>query len=339
MQPQLYQEDVQQGLRREAEMASKLCLLICENYRLETMKLLAAGEFADVTAAFFPARCGRPVLTTDELVALSGGGFDPRDVLVCGSCCLPQSAESAAEPPSFRTLRQEHCMAVLAGSTLLAAQLARGAYIATPGWLARWRYWVDQWGGDITFARQMMSETVSRIVLLDTGVDPESGKWLKELSDYLARPAEVLEVGLDYFRRFLSCEIYKWRDERGSGPVVSGAGDKVKRLADYAMAMDLLSELPRSEKEEVLADRMIDLFCQVFAPEVVTILSRRTGEPYRIWSLSPYADEPALMIRLGHFRQAVSTTASGRGFLFCIGSPEHALAVVELDGLAHPEYL
>jgi len=216
--------------------------------------------------------------------------------------------------------------------------LDEGAYLVTPGWLADWPRQIERWGGDCASLRQLFAESVSRLILLDTGVDPESAKHLGDLAEVLGRPTAVVPVGLDFFRLFLSKEVLQWRLERRQPR--SANADTGRARADYAMALDLLGQLPRMEDEEVIVDRIFELFHMLFAPGRVHYLSIVEGHPGRLRSLPPAPDEAVVRHRLQAGLEAESApTESGRGLRIKIGSGKRAVAIVEMEDVAEPGYV
>jgi signal transduction histidine kinase len=313
---------------------------MCEHFRREALAALDAANFPDVQPAFYPARCGRPRLRSEEL--LIAGDAEDRDALVLGSCCLSGLDGFPGGRSRGRCVRAELCFRMLAPGCQLQLQIEDGAYLLSPGWLENWRRHIGEWGGDRATASRLFGESSSKLVLLDTGVDPESAARLKELAEFLGRPSERVALGLDYFRLYLTNEVLKWRIERDGGS--SGAPwGKERLLADYAMALDLLGELPSSEKEEAVAGRIFDLFERLFAPRRVHYLAIVDGHAEQLRSFPGALDEAALddatavKQRLAGVGRVPAPTNSGRGFRLPIRSERDLVAVVEVEEVAHPE--
>jgi len=87
----------------------------------------------------------------------------------------------------------------------------RGSYLILPGWLMRWRQNARSDGLDRSTARQMFGESLTEIVLLDTGVHAGAGPALAEFSDFTGLPARTLPVGLAHFSCLLNTEYRKWQ--------------------------------------------------------------------------------------------------------------------------------
>ena len=314
---------------------------MCEHFRREAWAALDAANFPEVQPAFYPPRCGRPPLRTEEL-AIPGDQED-RDALVLGSCCLSRLDGFPGGRGWGRCVRVELCFQMLAPAGPLGLQIEDGAYLLSPGWLAGWRNHIGEWGGDRATVAQLFGESSSKLVLLDTGVDPESAAHLKELAEFLGRPSETVALGLDYFRLYLANEVLKWRLERAEGSSSAPSGRKGRLLADYAMALDLLGELPCSESEEAVAGRIFDLFDRLFAPRRVHYLSIVDGHPEQLWSFPSALDEAApddaasVKHRLAGAGRAAEPTESRRGFRFPIRSEQELVAVVEVEEVARPE--
>jgi signal transduction histidine kinase len=314
---------------------------MCEHFRGEALAALDSANFPDVQPAFYEPRCGRPPLKSDEL--LIPGDKEDRDALVLGSCCLSRLGGFPGGRGWGRCVLTELCFQVLAPGCQLKLQIEDGAYLLSPGWLTDWRRHLDEWGGDRASVGQLFGESVSKLVLLDTGVDPESATHLKELAEFLGRPSEIVALGLDYFRLYLTNEVLKWRLERRGDRSSAPSGGKGKLLANYAMALDLLGELPSSENEEAVAGRIFDLFERLFAPRRVHYLSIVDGHPEQLWSFPAALDEAApddaaaVKQRLAGAGRVPTPTESRRGFRLPIRSERELVAVVEVEGVTHPE--
>ena len=320
-------------------MTEKLHLFICEHFKEETAAVLSSGAFNDVAISYFPARCSRPVSTNKGLSALPMFKRPSHDDnVVCGCSCMSSSDKTFLDEKDILYLDHTTCFEMFAPPELVNQRMREGAYMVTPGWLAGWKTWATQWGTE-TQAKEMFFETITKLVLLDTGTNPDCDKQLAAFAEYIDRPSESLPVGLDYYRFFLENKILNWRLSKKDlladiGHTNSGGGD-----SDYAMALDLLTNLPRTEEEEVVATRIMEIFSMMFAAQKIHYLSLDDSEPQTLWSIPSDLETTGVKERLSKCDQNIRPTESGTGFCLRISADKHPLAVIEVDDLLMPENL
>jgi len=111
------------------------------------------------------------------------------------------------------------------------------------------------------------------------------------------------------------------------------------RLADYALALDLVSRMAALIVEAVAIDRVLDLFVELSAPATLAYLPVYEGHPGEL-RCRPVAglacDE--LSRRLASLDGEWAWTASGCGFLLRVHRGGETLGALEVDGLAFPEH-
>jgi hypothetical protein len=196
-------------------VTTQLCLLVCQNFLAEAAAIVAAENFADVRVTAFAPTCSRPAGDADtigRLVAERAG--QGGDVVALGGYCLNSLATPEHTPSGANHVQvaaAPRCLEFAAPASLVDAEIATGAYLLTPGWLRHWRRTMAQWGFDQPTARTFFAETTRKLVLLDTGTDPQSASYLRELADFLALPCDTRSVGLDQFRRGLTRIVLAWR--------------------------------------------------------------------------------------------------------------------------------
>lgn len=319
-------------------MDSTLHLFICEHFKEETFGVLSSGDFQDVVPSFFPARCGRPLLKTNQLSTLPELNADIRsDKLLCGCSCLSAADKLFLTQKKIQYLHLENCFQMFASKDLINSMIEEGAYLITPGWLSNWRVWVESWGGQEQ-SSQIFSDSVSKLVLLDTGTDPASRENLKLFAGALNKPTETISTGLDFFRLLLTNEVFKWRlgkNSKEERPVEI----QNNHPAHYAMAMDLLSHLPRAESEDAVAQKIIDLLIMLFAPGRINYLTILDSIPGLLWSIPEVDERMSVKISLSQCNEQICPSEAGKGFRFRVGKGKMAVAVIEVSDFAHPEYM
>ncbi len=332
-------------------MTHKLCILVCESFEKETMAVVESEGWGDVSVAAFPARCGRPPIGWDDLAPLIRARTECDQVRVFGGCCIaglhdpPQELAHIQREQPHVFHKMEQCFHLLAGRGTINNYLAEGAYLLTPGWLAHWRRRIEEMGFDGTQSsqtvREFFAESATRLLLLDTGVDLQSDERLHEFADFVGLDLDILPVGLDFFRLFLSKIVLEWRLENKKTDSAQYLKDAQRRTADYAMALDLLGNLTRTMSEQEAVTDIIDLFSMLFAPKHLLYIPLQDGEPGQIVSCTTSCvDHADIEKRLAgfNFQEEYAWIESGNGFLLRIDYRGETLGVLEVDAIPFPEY-
>jgi hypothetical protein len=111
-------------------------------------------------------------------------------------------------------LLQEQCFHLVAPVDLVDAALTFGAYLVTPTWLRHWRARLAEMGFADADLRALFHEFAAKLVLLDTGIDPEAPGHLQAMGTHLGLPVERIEIGLAPTRTSLRAIIDTW-ERRG----------------------------------------------------------------------------------------------------------------------------
>jgi diguanylate cyclase (GGDEF)-like protein len=324
-------------------MAGRIAFLLCGHYRLEARAALAAEKLDHAVAASFPARCGRPPVAREELIAMMDALGDVEEVHVFGASCLTGLADFTSNGYDVHIHKTEQCFHLAAEPALINRCLKKGAYLTTPGWLADWPVNMERLGLNQETAREMFSETTTGIVLLDTGVDDQSAAHLESFAAYVGRPFEIFYTGIPSFRLLFARAHLKWQREIQKKTSVAEIQDIQKQSATYAMAIDLLSSLARIVSETEAVEAMLDVYTVLFAPQRLCFLSFHEGMPDKLWirpDMTP--DDPekeTIKKALSDFQEESSYTESGRGFLLRIVRRGEVRGVIAVEDISFPEYL
>ncbi len=322
-------------------MGGRIAILLCEHYRREAETALALEGFADAAVAAYPARCNRPPLQAEELDEILFSLDDCNPVHLFGAaCCLADIAKPAAG--ALHVLhRLPQCFSLIADQDIIDRCIREGAYLVTPGWLADWPACLERMGFNREPAREMFRETTSRVILLDTGIDPLSGFYLKDFADFIERPYQIIPVGLSHMRLQFTKLILGWRMEQQLRESFDAAREMSKQSADYAMAVDLLGKLAQTTEEMEAVEAMLDVFTMLFAAGRVSYLSFVDGRPERFYLRPEEAkpeDREAIRIQLTDFREDSAWMESGTGFLLRIVHRGETQGVIAIDRITFPEY-
>lgn len=312
-------------------MTGKLCILSCRTFNLEVAAAIAAEGWDDVVTASFPARCGRPPISWDELRPLLPEGCE--QLVLLGSACQKDLDEAPTGWPPTRIVHLEQCFYLVAGRHLVDETMANGAYLITPAWLADWRGELQKLGFSPDQAGDFFRDVARELLLLDSGIDPESVPLLAELQENLKLPARRIAVGLDLMQLFLARLVLEWRLEKERNRVRERERRHAGELADNVAAMDMLTRLARTQHEAEAIDAIEELFRMLFAPADFYYI--------RVEQEIPLPDRPIpdeMLSAMRGLNDDYAWTPDGRGFLLRIGRGSELLGVIAVERLAFPEY-
>ncbi len=313
-------------------MTANLCLLCCRNFRPEIEAAVALEGWRDVSVADFPSQCGHPPLNWEDLRPLVTG--DCTQVLVLGRACLKGLETPPSGMPPVHLLHQEECFHLVAGPTLVAEAIARGAYLMTPGWLNDWRGRLRELGFDEHNAMGFFRDFARELLLLDTGTVPDTDSKLAELSEAVGLPASRVAVGLDYTRLVLVRRVTEWRLDQMRRKRAELERQWGRELADQAAAMDILGRLALIKEEQETVAAIREMFLMLFAPEQVYYIAIEAGVPLGLDALPP-----ELARQVSTLNGDWSWTESNTGFLLRISRSGKPLAVIVVNRVALPEHL
>jgi diguanylate cyclase (GGDEF)-like protein len=320
--------------------ADKLCLLICRHYIREVEAVLGSGDFGDVTVRAYPPPCSAPHLAPDAVQEiLQAANAEGYDTFLVSGCFFAARKLSMALTPECGINGVDQCFYLLAGKSLIDGYINAGAYMLSPGWLADWPAHIAQWGFDRTTARAFFGESISRLVMLDTGTDDRSSETLADFAAHISRPYQIVPVGLDYFRSLLSEIILKWRIQK-MGQKWKTTTERVSRaIADQAMSFDLLAGLTRMKTEPDAIKQIMNLFAMLFAPGRMAYASVLKGRieknyTYPVASLEGFC----LDDWLEKGREENTWIEEQKGFNLRIAYQDRTLGLLEVKEITFPEY-
>jgi PAS domain S-box-containing protein len=238
-----------------------LTVAVCQIYLSEVVTVIDLEHWDDVRVVAFPSRCGRPPLGKPELQELVGD--DVGEILVIGGACVC-GLEKSERPTCKQSL---NCFALFHSRLLVEEFMAQGAYLVTPGWLEVWREKIEEFGFGQKELRDFFSDSMKKIVLLDTLLKPESGGQLEELCEHVGLEGEKVGVGLDYFQMYLTNCVLDWRQQLMEERLV-----KVRAQSSNAsLTLNLLSTMGPTVTYIQACDQIREMLEMFMAPESVVI--------------------------------------------------------------------
>ncbi|CAK8711086.1 histidine kinase [Candidatus Electronema halotolerans] len=300
-----------------------LCFLVCEHLHADMTAAAQAQGLTGIELRAFPARCGGPPLSAEELTELAAqSNAEEKEFFGCG--CIGQEIEI----PGCRIRRLEQCFHLLISPTLADALQRSGACLLTSGWLACWRQELNEEKGLGVFWNKM--------ILLDTKADPQAEQHLAELAACLHLPMEIMPVGLGYAGLFLAAAAGEHRQKK----LQRQEEESRRQAAESAMTLDMLGLVVKAASEAEVLDGIAELFRMLFAPKEVHCLPVVRGglTSDRLAVLTPEERQSAEELLTQSERQH-ELTASGDGFFLRLGTDSVTSVLVLVRQVTFPQHL
>jgi len=315
-------------------MGDMLELVVCSNYRAEVEAVIRTEGWQDVRVETFQRMCVHPRQELPPIQADLQALLGKADVAVIN--CQRMQPGLAAD--NFYQLPQ--CFFMLANRTLVQDALRRGFYVLAPGWLAHWREHLAEWGLDQETARQFFKESMTGLLLLDTGLDEYGASRLEELGAYLDMSTHTEHVGLDFLRLYLTNIVSAWRFQNVIKKI-EGLNREANRIAaDYAMVIDLLTRLTQTYSVEEVHSEISDLFTMLFSSGDVVYYPVEDGKVLQTHAHSlEESRQQGLQDWLKNSTEPFLYTPSGRGFCLRIEHQSLTLGVIVADNLTLPQHM
>ena len=323
-------------------MAARIAFALCQHYRQEGLQALAAENLAQALLITFPARCGRPPLAGEELAGLLAPHHDIEYLKVFGGRCLCALKTQSNDRCRIELHHLEHCFHLIADPQIVSDRLQKGAYLTTPGWLNRWAKHMENMGLAKDTAREMFAETTTGITLLDTGVDPRSLEQLQEFAAYIEQPWETVVTGISVLQLIFIRTVLTRQAEKEQ-ETAENIRSLQQQSAEYAMAIDLLSNLVHLKSEKEAIEAMLDIYTFLFAPKRLCYLSFSEGESDRLWIRPKEAaddtERQAIANTLENFYEDTGYRRSDNGFIIRVVQGGETKGVIGVEDIAFPEYI
>lgn len=316
-------------------MTLSLRILVCEHIYPELVAVAKSPDFVDVEIASYPARCGLPLLEWREIKEILPPPEQNQRIEIIGSYCLSKLSDPTGGYSSCTIHKKEQCFNFFVSQEVIDRLQRKGAYLMTPGWLANWQKHLNIWGFDQQGAQAFFQETIQHLFLLDTGVATESSDSLQNFAAFIGLPHKTEAVGLDFFQLYLATLVLKARLQHAEDEVL--AAQKIS--ADYAMALDLVSQLGHATTEIEVEESIVELFSMLFGPQKINYIPIKHGAlaQERLAELSSQEQE---VLKKAHSQseEIYDYSTYDDGFWLRIGNAEEQLAILLLSKVAFPEY-
>ncbi len=313
----------------------EIFLYVCRHYHTEVARALSELGFTEVQVAAYHFPCSQPYGSvqpaTPPMIAPPAGS----EVIFLGACSVRPQADTLPG----QVIALDHCIIMLIGPERWKHATRSGSYLLTPGWLHTWREQIEAWGFQKEVAREFFQETTKELVLLDTGVDPDAATNLAELAAFVDCPSRVEPIGLDYLKLFLRDLVLTRRMEQIETQQRHVMKEANRKIAEYAMAFDLLIQLSSIQSEEATIHAIRDLFAMLFGCSNPTYAQVRGGQMMQF-----FPSPPTFMVRsifeqlLGNPADDYRLTDEPAGFYLRIQYQQETLGLIAISSIAFPHY-
>ncbi|TSK07308.1 MAG: response regulator [Geobacter sp.] len=252
----------------------------CETLGPEVKGAIVQGGIAGFDCRTFHGCCGRPPLNWEDVRRICDG----QPAILVGGECLASLGAVPDDLPRILGLKKTHCAAVVCGERTFERLTAAGNFVVTSGWAANWRGFLGEWGFDRTTAVDFFSESCAGITLLDTGSNPEGEEAVREFGTFVQRPVEVLPVPPE----LLALQLEK---ARGELQRLQAEGGGTAPASDYALLLDMLSRVAKSDGEERVVDDMLAFFSLLFGAEELAYIPAARGKALRRYGARATGEE------------------------------------------------
>ncbi|UHD14263.1 diguanylate cyclase [Thiocapsa bogorovii] len=319
-------------------MPDTVCLRVCSYFRGDVETALAGLGEEGVRVQAYPAVCtlrqGRCNLA-EARETPPPEGYDGALVL------LGCETETRAAPldPRVHLVKLDHCVYLLAGRDVLEPEMQAGAYLVTAGWIKQWREHLRVMGFDRETAGQFFRECTRELLLLDTGNDAHAVEELEAMGRYLGVPCRSRYVGLDYLKLFLSGAIAKWRHLAAESKTREVLAQANRKVADYAMAFDLLVRLSHITDEGATIAAIQELFAMLFGCTNLVYAQVEEGRVREIFAAEERPqDRLDLQQALDALHEGYLIMPSGNGFFLRIDYRDAVLGLMLVREIPFPAY-
>jgi two-component system phosphate regulon sensor histidine kinase PhoR len=311
-------------------MDNKLNIILCDNYIKEAQYVIESEGLKDIVIISHPADCMNCISNnTKKLndIILSRKLDKENTRLFSCSICKEKNVEKDKEPCN----KSIHSQSILAGETLIKSYIKQGFYILTPGWLMNWEKQVlDVWGLDRSCAKAFFSESASKLMLLDSCLYDNIDSKLDKFGEFVSLKCSSIPIGIDYFKSNLINIYLKWQNCNNKRL----AQQKVKQVANFALALQLLTEINQLMDTEELINKMLGIFVMITGASKVAYLSGAYGNKENIFTYRNIAyDSELSKLNFDNDFDNYRVTKSGKGFIIKMDLGGNVFDYIEVDDI------
>jgi len=263
-------------------MENRLGIFICKSFYKEASAVLERDAFPNVELLALPAQCDGFDFNSDaigERLIQRAAGFSHIAVIGCQAWNRLKSRLDG-RIQNLECYLFLNCFEILLNGELLNYFLQQGAYLLTPDRTHHFKDRVVAMGFSESLAREFYGETTKKLTILDPGISDGVKADAEDVSRFLDLPYEILPVGLEHARRFLSNIILRYQVDSEKTFTNDQLARITRQTNDYALVFDQLENLVRLSEEKAIIGQGFLLFNLLFAPSNIVFVSEdRQNEP------------------------------------------------------------
>ncbi len=259
----------------------KLCILVCDNFAPEINHIISSNEYPDVIVKSFYSYCNSSNLILDKvkkIIIESDSNFS--DIVFIGCPCYLSQKEKLAKYSNLQIINLEQSFELLLSKTMIEHFISQKYYLISSGWLKSYKRHIKDWGFEPENAKHFFGEIAQKILFLDTGLPGDFLFQIKELSEYMGLPYEILPIGLTHCKLFLDSIVSKYREEWERIANNESLAAVSKRTADYALVFNEINSLVELTNENEIIDKISNLIFMLFAPKEIKYKPRNNKVEY-----------------------------------------------------------
>ncbi len=254
-------------------------------------------------------------------------------LLLCDSTC-PDFSIPEEYCGSLKINKIEQIHNLFVEQRLLKEHENKDTFVIVPGWIENREknsLLINEIGGE---TGSSFSDRYSSILILDTGIHKDLVSKAEKFSEHVGVPFSILNVGLEHFKLVLDNIILQWSIEKKQ--------DQLKlcnrKAASYAMSIDFIKTIADMTDESMAIDSICKLFSTMFAPKNIVYYSFHNGDMLLKYCKYPESEKDSIM-QLKESDASYIVFDREDGFAVKISTADDLLGIIEIHGVAFPEYL
>jgi diguanylate cyclase (GGDEF)-like protein len=238
----------------------KLCLLVCDVYKEEINSVLDSGELSNVELVTYPHVCIGNQGNKErlgEILAKCRNTYKYVNTL-CDQCEYICKHVNTPLKMHDKSLINRCVESVVSGDLLAYLQSNQNSYIFTPGWFKTWQEHSDFWELYRNAADSSASDSTSKILLLDTGIDNDSKNSLMKFADFIGLPYDSIDIGLNSIRYKIRNFYTEWQIDRDKSSRELQITELNSQVTNYKMMCQVVGTLGKFDDEIKIIETAMD---------------------------------------------------------------------------------